>query len=205
MVSCSFCVWRRSMSICSTILMMVQHESLRCILGGLNYDIDATSCIIFQWYIPQSWILVICVIYIYIYIIISRCLGLSVVSNLYPSLVDFVMANVMSSILDADPRGMNSMIAYASDLRLHHRTHRWDFIEATMSHWNRIVPNRFRPRDEVHQGSTRSHSLDAISLKPCAFESVFFMMRYEWCFHDASSKIWCLEKKRSTTQNRRPL
>ena len=63
-------------------------------------------------------------IYIYIYIIIVRCLRLSVVSNLYPSLVDFVMANCMSSILDADPRGMNSMIAYASDLRLHHRTHR---------------------------------------------------------------------------------
>ena len=106
------------------------------------------------------------------------------------------MANFMSSILDADPRGMNSMIAYASDPKLHHRTHRWDFIEATMSHWNRIVSNRFRPRDEVHQWSTRSHSLDAISLKPCAFESVFFMMRYEWCFHDASSKIWCLEKER---------
>ena len=66
-----------------------------------------------------------CYIYnIYIYIIILRCLRLSVVSNLYLSLVDFVMANFMSSILDADPRGMNSMIAYASDLRHHHRTHR---------------------------------------------------------------------------------
>ena len=61
--------------------------------------------------------------YIYIYIIL-RCLRLSVVSNLYPSLVDFVMVNCMASILDADPRGMNSMIACASDLRLHHRTHR---------------------------------------------------------------------------------
>ena len=66
--------------------------------------------------------------------IIVRCLRLSVVSNLYVSLVDFVMANFMSSILDADPRGMNSIITYASDLRLHRRTHRRDFIEATMSH-----------------------------------------------------------------------
>ena len=31
--------------------------------SNLKYDIDAISCVIFQWYIKRSWIFVICVIY----------------------------------------------------------------------------------------------------------------------------------------------
>ena len=44
-------------------------------------------------------------------IIILRCLRLNVVSNSYLALLAFVMANLMSSIQNADPGGMKSMFA----------------------------------------------------------------------------------------------